>query len=412
MSRTRRSTPPAPSLLLSLFAVVALAAGCPNELPGEDAGPTPGNDDAGTPVDSGTPEDDAGEEPQPDAGPGPEPDAGEPGGDAGPGDAGCVVEDPCDGVEVTGQLRFEAGAPGINLFGTGGTTLAVGQATRADVEAAFGAAVSTENPFRGWHCGYGMRVEYVDDLDGSDFEGNGSAGDIVARVVTLPGVDLSSGYGVTPGMTRADAQAALADPVSVDLDGAGFDASASDGLSVVSDASGEVTTVALFKPQETAAWTLPVDVPGAAVGSGAARLAYGDDLSDADAVLGTGWDAQGIVSIDIGVVDLDVLVRIYASYGVRIAARCPLTGSCNAGNATVQQIILSPPFLGQTSGGLRLGSPEDGFTAAFGAGVPSEESEDLLAYEIGARDLAVAYVEDAACTRRAAALVLNYTEAP
>lgn len=408
MPRSPSSSTPrlAPGLALGL--VVALAAGCPNQLEGEDAGVTP-DDDAGTQLDAGNPGQDAGVDAgdPPDAGDDDE-DAGAPGDeDAGPEEPHCVVEDPCEGVAVTGQVRFEPGASSTNAFGpAGAATLVVGQSTRADVEAAFGAAVPTDNPFRGWHCAYGVRVEYVDDLDGDEFEGNGSAGDVVARVVTLPGVDLSNAYGVTPGQARADAQAALTDPLSLDVEGTGFDASASDGLSVVST-GGVVTTVALFRPQALSRWDLSVDVPAAAIGTAPSRLAYGEDLSEADDVLGTNWDAQGLIEVNALV---RVLVRIYASYGIRVAALCPIGGSCNAGNATIQQIVLSPPFVGGTSSGLHLGSAEAGFTAAFGAGVPSEQSEDLLVYELGARDLGVAYVRDASCTRRAAALLLGFRE--
>lgn len=407
MSRALRSL--CSSLAFSPLGLLALlATGCPNTISGEDAGTTPGDDDAGARIDAGVPGDDAGAEP--DAGP--EPDAGDPGDDAGPGDAGCVTLDPCEGVPVSDGVRFESAAASTNAFGPGMTaTLVVGQATRADVEAAFGAAVTTDNPFRGWHCAHGIRVEYVDDLSGDEFEGNGSAGDVVARVITLPGVELSNGYGVTPGQSRSDAQAALTDPVSVDLDGAGFDASASDGLSVVSDASGAVTAVALFKPQAAGAWDLAVDVPGAAVGTGATLVEVGDALESADAALGTGWDAQGIVEINAAV---RVLVRVYASYGIRLAALCPVFGgSCDASSADVQQIILSPPFVGVTAGGLGLGDAEGEFTTAFGAGEPSSESEDLLMYTAtGGEALGVAYVRDSACERRAAALVLNYTEPP
>lgn len=400
---------PLRSCLLLVLPFALALGGCPSGV--EDDAGTPETDaglssDAGSGRDAGEQQDAGGSDAgAPDAG---APDAGEPEDDAGPEPPVCVVDDPCADVPVTAEVRFEPGASSTNAFGpVGAATLIVGESTRAEVEAALGAPEPTENPFRGWHCAHGVRVEYVDDLAGDKFEGNGSAGDVVARVVTLPGVQLSNGFDVTPGQARADAQAALTSPLSLDLEGTGFDASASDGLSVVSS-EGVVTAVALFKPLAQGRWDLPVDVTAAAVGQGDGRLAVGAKLSAADSALGTEWDAQGIIEVNAFV---KVLVRIYASYGIRVAASCPLFGgSCDASSATIQQIILSPPFVGATAGGIRLGSAEESFTAAFGAGTPSEESDELLIYGTGSRNLGVAYVTDASCTRRAAALLLNFQE--
>ncbi len=408
----RRSLASTSSLAVTLGALFAV--GCTGTLSGDDAGAA--GDDAGASVDAGTADAGGGEDAGPDAGPTDPPDAGptDPpdGGPVDEEDAGCPLVDPCDGVPVTGAVTF-AHTSTTNSFGPGAASLAVGAATRADVDAAFGAAVSTDNPFRSWHCSHGVRVEYVDDLAGADFEGGASAADVVARVVTLDGVNLTNDTGVVPGDTRTSAQAALTSPVSVDLAGIGFDASASDGQSVTSDAGGLVTAVALFAPQTSARWDLPIDIAGAAIGAAPAELAVGDDLDVADGVLGSAYEAQGIVAVDIGITDLDFLVRIYAAFGVRVVARCPLSGSCDPSNAEVQQIILSPPFVGSSSGGLGIGSAEPAFVTALGAGEVSSESDDLMKYEGGGGEpLGVAYITDSACERRAAALLLNYSDPP
>lgn len=400
MSRARALT--SPSLLISL-----LIAGCPGgELSldgGSDAGAV--NDDAGPSVDAGPTDAGPLEE---DAGSGP---VGDGGVDA-PDGGSCALPDPCEGAAVTAGVRFESGGEGATSFGPGDTaSLTLGEATRTLVEAAFGTPVTTDNPFRAWYCAHGVRVEYVDDVSGSDFEGTASPADVVARVVTLPGATVSSSNGVTLGMTRASAQAQLTTPLSVDLESGGFDASASDGMTAISDVDGIVTTLALFVPQAAALWDLPIDVAAAALGTGATRVARSDALSTADAALGTGYDAQGIVSVDVGSFDLDFLVRIYAAYGVRLVAACPVLGSCNADSATIQQIVLSPPFIGEAPNGLGLGDLEGSFVEAYGAGQVSSQSEDVMKYTgTGGRTLGVAYVTDAACQRRAAAVLLNYTD--
>lgn len=400
---------------LFLAGVTAALSACPNGVDDDDAGVT---EDAGTHSDGGTGTDGG---PGTDGGgntDGGEPDAGQPtdGGsntdagttepDAGP-EPFCPVEDLCGNVAVSEGVRFEAGPSSTNLFGPeGAANLVIGEATRADVEAAFGTPLAGDNPFRAWYCAYGVRVEYVDDLSGDVFEGNGSPYDVVARVVTLPGVQLSSGFGVTPGQTRAAAQAALTSPVSVDLESTSFDASASDGLSVVSS-DGVVTSVALFKPQSAAGWNVPVDPAVAALGQGPSRIAIGSTLASADALLGTSWDVQGRVDFNQF---LRVMVRSYVAFGIRIVASCPLAGPCAANNANIQQIALSPPFVGATSQGIRLGSSEADVVQVYGAGTPSQDNENLLVYDLGNNDLGIAFVTDTSCVRRVAGLVLGYRE--
>lgn len=400
MLGARALTPP------SLFISLLLLAGCPGGAGSLDGGSDAGAvDDAGPSVDSGP--NDAGP-PLEDAGPDPIEDGGvdEPDGGS------CALPDPCEGAAVTGGVRFETGGEGATSFGPGNTaSLTLGESTRSLVEAAFGTPVTTDNPFRAWYCAHGVRVEYVDDVSGSDFEGTASPADVVARVVTLSGAVVSSSNEVTLGVTRAFAQAQLTTPLSVDLEYGGFDASATDGMTAISDDDGIVTTLALFVPQAAALWNLSIDVASAAIGAGATRVARSDALSTADAALGTGYDAQGIVSVDVGSFNLDFLVRIYAAYGIRLVAACPVLESCNADSANIQQIVLSPPFIGEAPNGQGLGDLEESFVAAYGAGQVSSQSEDVMKYTgTGGRTLGVAYVTDAACQRRAGAVLLNYTD--
>jgi hypothetical protein len=397
---------------LVLFSLL-LTLACPGGDNLTDAG---AGEDGGSlaPTDAGEVVPDAGE--AVDAGPdaGSPSDGGQGEADAGPGDAGTCAPTPSPCATAPSvAVHFEVGA-GDPAFGLGaGATLVVGQATRAEVEALLGAPAPGDNAFRARHCEHGLRVEYVDDKDGNDFEGEGSSGDLVARVVALEDALLTSSNGVIPGITRAAAQAALSATVSHDLPGGGLDADLTGGMLAGSDESGAVASVALFRPQQGDAFALAVNVASARLGPAGRGVAQGSSVTGAEALLGTAFDAEGRVRVRVNaLVTLNYWVRIYAAFGVRLVALC--TSSPCGPNANVQQIIVSPPFAGADQQ-LSIGATRADFEARFGAGSPSAQADNLTRYAgsaTGGRELGVAYLQGADCTERAAALVLNYTEAP
>lgn len=395
--------------LLSLACALALT-GCPNEIGGGDGGPSDGGGGNGADGgqqdgggDAGTPAPDAGD---PTDGGGPT-DAGDT--DAGPTDGGlsCPIADPCAGTSAVSPVQLDVSGASPALV-VGGTTLSLGTATRGQVEAALGGAglAVGDNVFRAYHCAHRVVLHYVDDLDnnGEFFQGVASAGDVLSRVVTLPLADVTASNGVVQGGARATERAKLTGASSYDLTAGGYDVSAADGMALVSDASGTVANLTLFKPQAADLWGLSVDVANARIGSGNTALGKNDTFAEADAALGTAYDQQGMTEVNFLA---DAQVRIYGAFGVRIAGVCTSNTPCSP-QTTIQSIVLSPPFLGETADGLGLGASQAEIEAVYGQGSPSPDNADLLVYELGNNDLGVVYIEDEACVRRAAALVLAY----
>lgn len=367
----------------------------------DDAGSAGGRDDAGMPTDrdAGQAGRDGGNTPPPDAGDGSIVDAG----------PSCAVEDPCAGAPSPSPISLNfGGAPSLQV---GQTTLVIGEATRTQVEAALGAPGITvgDNAFRSFHCAQRVVAYYVDDLQSGKFQGAASAGDVLARVVTLADANANITNGVTIGGSRDDERAKLASYTSHEFAAGGFDVSPGEGVSLLSDDVGTVTSVTLFTPQSEDRWGLPIDVVTARIGEGNGAFGNSDSFAEGDVALGTAWDQQGVTNLVPFV--LDAQARIYSAFGVRIAGTCS-AGQCDA-SSTVSSIAISPPFFGRTAEGIGIGSTRAEVEAAYGAGMASAERPSLFRYNTsGSLDVGIAYVPDESCVERVVGIVLNYRELP
>jgi hypothetical protein len=189
----------------------------------------------------------------------------------------------------------------------------------------------------------------------------------------------------------------------------GFDVSSAEGMSFTSNAAGNVTLVALFKPQPSTRWGLDINIENASITDGSTTLARGNAISAADAFLGTAFDAEGTVAVPVGSITLNVWVRIYAAYGIRLVGLCPFVGSCTASSADIDQIILSPPFVGQSGDSVRVGSTRAAVESVYPS-FTTTDTDGLLEYTAGSRTFGVAYLQDGECTEIAVSLLLNYPE--
>jgi len=278
----------------------------------------------------------------------------------------------------------------------------VGTSTRADVEAAIGTGLADAvNPFRVTYCGLAARVEYVDADGAIALTGAAAATDRVARVLTLNGASAAA-LGVSIGAAPPDTAATA----TVTVGDGDIRFYAADGLSLLS-AGGLVTQITAFRPQDRDVWTIPLTL--ASDEQSLQNVDRDSTFGDAAALLGTAHDAQGVIAVG-GIVG-NVLVRIWASAGVRIAGRCG-SNCANADATGIDSITLSPPFLGKDAG-VGIGSSRAEVEADVGTG-EGPDSNNVVVYgdedPLGFNDpaLGVVYVQDTQCVERAAALIFNY----
>lgn len=415
--RPKRAHRSAGAALLAA-AALACAPADPNTDPLADGGPLDagagldagGRSDAGGVSDAGTGFRDAGENPDAGASPladgGSAPDAGAP---------ACGLPELCPATDLEAvAVTLRTGSDSALL--ADGAALVLGVATRAEVEAALGGPGITvgDNAFRATYCSHRLALHYVDDVNPSGiFEGGASAGDVLVRVVTLSGARASASNGAELGGARAGEAARLASPSAYATATGGYDVSPSDGLALVSDAGGAVISMTLFSPQPIDGWALPIDVAAGRVGVSGAQVGKGRTFAHASGVLGSSFEREGIQSLTSL---LDVQVRSYAAFGIRLAGVCSRVfpnQPCDETNES-DSVVLSPPFLGQSAEGLRLGLSEAEVETLLGSpGRASADNPDLKVYDdTGGEALGVVYVDDAACVPRAAALVLAYRETP
>lgn len=340
------------------------------------------------------------------------------GGDAGATDAdagnSCGVTLPCSDGPATVAIQLDVGTnPALRV---GDEVLALGVATRAQVEAVLGGpgAIAGANGFRAYHCAHGVVLYYVDDTNASGvLQGDASANDVLARVVTLTGANVTTSNGVSLGGERNTSLGSLTAPTSFELSNGFYDVSASDGLAVVSNLGGLAVSLTLFQPQNQVRWAADVDVAAAKLRQDGANVGKGSSFQAATSFLGDSYEQEGIIE---NVVEIfgsnvgDLQVRSYAAFGIRLIGGC-LAGTslrpCDA-ETEIESVVVVPPFLGATLEGLRLGDTEAEIEAEYGVGTPSSSDPSLMLYaQTGGEKLGVIYVQDESCARYAAAFVLG-----
>lgn len=326
------------------------------------------------------------------------------------GGSSCVVDLPCEDIAISQSVQLDIGsAPALRV---GDEVFALGSAKRVEIEAAMGGpGVSVgANVFRTYYCGYGIALYYVDDTNASGvLQGDASANDILTRVVTLSGSMASTSSGISVGATRNQVLSQLNTPSSFELSNGHYDVSASEGLAVVSNTDGNVVSLTLFEPQAQVRWMVDVDVAAAKLRQDAENVGKGSTFQQATTFLGDGYEQQGLSEVNSF---LDVQVRSYAAFGIRLAGLCSqaFNQPCNESNE-IDTLVVAPPFLGATLEGLGLGATEAEIEAAYGVGTVSNDDPNLMVYsQTGGETLGVLYVQDSSCSRYAAAFVLAYLD--
>ena len=364
---------------------------------GGDAFPDAGAPDAS--VDAGVAPLDAGGGPDADGGVAPE-----------DGGSACIVDLPCEDIAVSQTVQLDVGnAPALRI---GSEVLPLGSAKRVDVEAALGGAgVSVgANVFRAYYCAYGIALYYVDDTSPSGvLQGDASANDILTRVVTLSGSTAATSNGISVGAARSQTLTQLTSANSFELSNGYYDVSAGEGLAVVSNADGGVVSLTLFQPQNQVRWMLDIDVAAAKLREGTDNVGKGSSFQQASSFLGDAYEQEGLSEVNSF---LDVQVRSYAAFGIRLAGLCSqaFNQPCDNSNE-IDTLVVAPPFLGATLEGLGLGATESEVEAAYGTGTVSSDDPNLMVYtQTGGETLGVLYVQDSSCMRYAAAFVLAYLD--
>lgn len=407
-SRLAAALPALPASVL--LATASLLTACPHTLVQDagvdtDAGDDPapidaGDDDSGVVVDSGTP--DAGE-----------PDAGEPDGGVEPL---CPQTPTCPAVARASTpvtLRSNNGTPQL-VVGNG--TFVVGQSTRSQIEAVLGAGVpDANNPFRNSYCNAMIAIQYTDDRDGDNvFTGTADGNDILARVVSLENADIraeGNGGSVAEGGQAGQIGNIFGTAATYALNNGGqIRFYPTSGVQVLSNASGTVTSLGIFRPTGSDLWGANIDFANGALSNNNGTInTEVASFSDLDAVFGTNYDAEGIV--DIGFSFIFAYVRTYSALGLRFAGVCSTNENfgdpCDS-NLTINNIAITPPFFGK-DGTLALGTAEADFIARFGASTPAASANGVDVYTSN-KQIGVAYVQDEQCVERAVAFVLNFQE--
>jgi hypothetical protein len=321
----------------------------------------------------------------------------------GEGNSQCPPPAPTCTTAPTSSLQLNAATASseASLVADNGAPIVVGS-TRATVEGAIGQGVKDQNnAFHVDYCSGGFQIQYVDG-DGvfDQASSAGAATDVVARIVTLAGATVA-----VPNVTSDVTYTAGADAVDI---------ASAQGIEQVLDATDAIVTAVAFKKQPSAA-PFTATFVATANGQSISGLQVGQaTFANVKTTLGAAFDADGQSQISTPFGNITIRTLIYASTGIRVAGLCSGT-DCSDGSVTLNTIVLSPPFGGKDANNLTLGSAESDFDAANLGAKSGPDANGVTIYGttgIGNSPTGVVYVQDstsAACTERAAAIILGYT---
>ena len=344
----------------------------------------------------------------------------------------------CEPLQFSACQGIAASGNNYTLSTTAGSISGTHSASIGDSFATVQAAMSGEtfvdasfNAFATVYCTEGLIFYFADALGDTNADGgiDASVGvlsddDVLYKITAFGHFAGSSDSSpaLSIGSSAADVNTALPNP---DVTGLVLTLDGSDGrlryhrsgdAVVLVDQS--LNNISIFAPQQAGSFAASIDFSAGQIG--ATTVSYsefmgvpvpsGSSISQIKTALGAHPEALGDLNLLVSGQDVAFFVVSYSVLGLRFSGYASQTSSFTGDDRKAMTAVISPPFQGQDSNGLGIGSSRSDIEAVFGTSYGQTSSDSgaiMFKYHTGSRKTAVVYAQDANCVERAVMFVVN-----
>lgn len=334
----------------------------------------------------------------------------------------------CVGISASGQT-YTLSPSGHTLSGT--HSVSIGDSL-SEVQAAMAgeqAQVASFNAFAQVYCSEGLIFYFADNLGSVDADAGILAG--AGQLSDDDHLYKMTAFGHFAGTTdttptlmlassAAEVDTALPSPqvtgAVTTLDGgSGVLRFRYSGDAVVL-VNGALDNLSLFAPQQSGSFNAALDFSAGQIGSvtvsssefAGIPIPSGSTIAQIKAALGPNPEALGDLEVDVSGEMVPVFVVSYSVLGLRFSAYANQTNSGDARKSMTA--VISPPFQGQSSAGIGIGSTRAEVEANFGSSYGQDVSDSgatLYRYRTGQKNTGVVYAWGQDCVEHAALFVVN-----